>query len=131
MISSVKSFTKIYSIRAPVREVWQALTDPKKIDAWGGGPAKMEPKAGTKFTLWGGDIHGTNTKVVPEKILMQDWFSGDWPEPSKVTFTLTGKAYTTEVKLTHTDIPDDEFSDIKSGWDDYYLEPLKTLLEKK
>ena len=84
----------------------------------------------SKFSLWGGDIHGTNTKVTSEKKLVQDWYSGDWPEPSVVTFSLTGTGDTTEVKLTHTNIPDAEFSDIKSGWDDYYMIPLKKLAEQ-
>lgn len=123
----MKNFTKTYSIGAPPEKVWQALTDPKVIAKWGGGPAKMEDRAGTKFSLWGGDIHGTNTKVVPEKLLVQDWYSSGFKEASEVTFELSGN---TKVKLTHTNIPDAEFSDIKSGWDDYYMLPLKELVEK-
>lgn len=122
----MKSFNKTYSILAPIHDVWQALTDQKIIDKWGGGPAKMEAKADSKFSLWGGDIHGTNTKVVAENKLVQDWYSGDWKEPSVVTFELSGN---TTVKLTHTNIPDSEFTSIKSGWDDYYMLPLKELLE--
>jgi uncharacterized protein YndB with AHSA1/START domain len=120
------SFNKTYTIHASVHDVWQALTDPKTIAKWGGGPATMSPVAGTKFSLWGGDIHGTNTKVIPEKKLVQDWYSGDWKEPSVVTFELSGN---TTVKLTHTNIPDSEFTSIKSGWNDYYMIPLKKLVE--
>ena len=125
----MKSFTKTYTIRASVHDVWKALTDPQMIDAWGGGPVKIEAKAGTKFSLWGGDIHGTNTKVISEKKLVQDWYSGNWENPSAVTFALDGNEKQTRVKLTHTGIPDSEFADIKSGWDDYYMEPLKKLVE--
>ena len=126
----MKSFSKTYVIKSSISKVWDALVNPNTIDNWGGGPAKMAPVAGTKFSLWGGDIHGTNTKVTSEKKLVQDWYSGDWPEPSVVTFSLTGTGDTTEVKLTHTNIPDAEFSDIKSGWDDYYMIPLKKLAEQ-
>lgn len=122
----MKSFTKTYTIHASVHDVWKALTDTKMIHKWGGGPAVMAPVAGTKFSLWGGDIHGVNTKVIPEKKLVQDWYSGDWKEPSEVTFTLTGN---TKVTLTHKNIPDEEFKDIKSGWDDYYMLPLTELVE--
>jgi activator of HSP90 ATPase len=125
----MKSFNKTYSIHASAHDVWQALTDPKTIARWDGGPATMEAKTGTKFSLWGGDIHGTNTKVISEKKLVQDWFSGDWNAPSVVTFELSGNTNNTKVKLTHTNIPDAEFSSIKSGWDDYYMIPLKNLVE--
>jgi len=127
----MESFTKRYSIDAPIRNVWQALVVPKIIDAWGGGPAVMKAREGTKFSLWGGDIHGTNTKVLVDKLLVQDWYSAGWKEPSVVMFTLTKNGKGTDVTLTHTNIPDGEFDEIKSGWDDYYMNPLKNLIEAR
>jgi len=90
----------------------------------------MSTKEGSEFSLWGGDIYGTNTKVVENKLLEQDWFSGHkWQRPSKVSFGLSQKDGVTEIKLVQTDIPDDEADDIDQGWKDYYLGPLKELLE--
>lgn len=114
---------------APLSEVWKALTDPKVIDKWGGGPAKMSDKEGFNFSLWGGDIHGTNTKVIKEKLLLQDWFGGDWDKPSKLQFKLTHKDGCTTLYLTQTEIPPQEFEDIKDGWDRYYVGEIKKLLE--
>lgn len=85
----MKSLKKSYDLHAPVKRVWQALVTPNDIVGWGAGPAKMSNKAGDPFSIWGGDIHGTNIEVVPEKKLVQQWFGGDWPEPSIVTITLT------------------------------------------
>lgn len=111
--------------------VWQAFVDPKIIDKWGGGPAKMSDKKGSKFFIWGGYIFGVNTKVIKHKILQQDWFSGDkWPKPSKVKFTFVDNGESTTVKLVHTDIPDKSLKSIDEGWKDYYLGPIKELLEK-
>ena len=70
-----KIIKQTYHIHAPISEVWKALVNPKYIDGWGGGPAKMNNKKGTKFSLWGGSIWGTNTEVVSEKKLIQDWYS--------------------------------------------------------
>ena len=126
----MKSFTKTYVINASVRSVWQALVVPKIIDDWGGGPAVMKASVGTIFSLWGGDIHGTNTKVEVDKLLVQDWYSGDWAKPSEVTFALVKKGKQTEVTLTHMNIPDGEFGDIKSGWDSYYMGLLKQFVEQ-
>ncbi len=126
----MKSITQTYTVNAPVAGTWAALTDPVIINSWGGGPAKMNDKVGTKFSLWGGDIHGINTKVILNKILEQDWYGGDWDAPSKVTFTLTEKNDQTTIVLQHNNIPDSEAKDIADGWKRYYLGPLKELLEK-
>lgn len=127
----MKAIKQEYLIDAPVEKVWRALVDPKQISEWGAGPnVKMDGKTGTKFTLWGGDVHGKNTKVVENKILEQDWFGGDWAEPSKVRFALSNEGGKTKIELVHENIPDEEASDIDDGWRRYYLGPLKEYLEK-
>lgn len=126
----MKTIKQEYLINASVEKVWKALVDPKQIGEWGAGPARMNGKVGTKFTLWGGDVHGTNKKVVENKILEQDWFGGDWEEPSKVRFTLAKAGGKTKIELLHENIPDNETKDIDDGWRRYYLGPLKEFLEK-
>jgi uncharacterized protein YndB with AHSA1/START domain len=42
----MKTLKQTYLIDVSVEEVWRALVDPKIIDKWGGGPAKMEGKTG-------------------------------------------------------------------------------------
>ena len=119
-----------YKIKAPLEAVWKALIDPKIINSWGGGPAKMNEINGFEFSLWGGDIHGKNTKVVRMRELEQDWYGGDWDKPSKLKFELSEKDGTTTVMLTQTAIPEEEFKDISDGWKQYYLGEIKKLLEK-
>jgi len=127
----VKSLRQTYLIHASPEHIWQALTSPKDIDGWGGGPAKMDDKVGTRFTLWGGEIYGKNSQVVKNKTLVQEWFAGKWPTPSIVTFTLIAKGDKTEITLTHTNIPDSEYKDIEEGWKSYYMIPLKEYVERK
>lgn len=126
----MKTIKQTYLINSSSRNVWQALVDPEIIAKWGGGPAKMDDKVGTEFTLWDGDIYGKNIQVIEGKELVQDWFGGKWDKPSKVTFTLREKDGATEVDLLHEGIPDKEASDVDDGWKTYYLSPLKKLLEK-
>lgn len=125
----MKSIKQTYLINAPISKVWQAFIDPKIIEQWGGGPAKMDDKEGSEFSLWGGDIYGTNTRVVKEKLLEQDWYGGKWDAPSKLSFGFTSKGDKTEVRMVHKDVPGNEAKDIDQGWKDYYLGPLKELLE--
>ena len=127
----MKMIKQTYLINSSLEEVWEALTNPKCINAWGGGPAKMDEKVGTKFEFWGGDIHGKNIEVIPLKKLIQEWFGGDWKKPSIVSFTLTEEKDKVLINLLHTDVPDNEAKDINEGWKEYYLGPLKKYLENK
>lgn len=126
----MKQIEQTYIVKAPINKVWQALVDPKVIDKWGGGPAKMSANEGSEFSLWGGDIYGTNTKVVANKLLEQDWFGGKWDQSSKVSFRLSVNGDQTQVKLVQINVPDENAKDIAQGWKDYYLGPLKELLEQ-
>ncbi len=126
----MEAIKQSYRIKASVADVWQALVNPKIIEKWGGGPAKMNEKVGFKFSLWGGDIHGTNKEVVTEKKLVQEWYGGGWSAPSLLTFTLHGDTTETTVDLLQEDVPDAEHKNISDGWKDYYMGPLKKLLEE-
>lgn len=112
-----------------MEKVWQALIDPTEIDFWGASPAKMDDKVGTEFSLWDGDIHGKNTEVVENKKLVQEWFGGEWDEPSIATFTLKETDGKTEIELNQTNVPDDEAKEIADGWKQYYLGAIKEYLE--
>jgi len=125
----MKSLRKTYTINAPVKRVWQALVNPKDIAGWGAGPAKMSAKVDASFSLWGGDIHGVNTEVIPEKKLVQKWYGGTWDAPSVLTIALHEERGGTRIELTHTNIPDDEAAGIDDGWTSYYFGPMKEYLE--
>ena len=125
----MKSLKQEYKIESSLESVWDALVNPRTIVKWGGGPAKMDNKKGFKFSLWGGDIHGENIRVVQNKILEQKWMAGKWDNYSQVKFELSFKNGVTKIVLTHKDIPDEEFIEIKEGWQLYYVGEVKKLLE--
>ncbi|MFI5265497.1 MAG: SRPBCC domain-containing protein [Candidatus Levyibacteriota bacterium] len=125
----MKAIHQTYTIHSSVKKVWDALVNPKTIEKWGAGFAKMDDKVGTEFKLWGGDIYGKNVEVVKNKKLVQEWFGGVWDKPSQVKFELTSKGNSTVVALTQTGVPEKDVEDIAGGWKEYYLGPLKSLLE--
>lgn len=120
---------KVYKIRSSLEDVWKALVDPSVIDKWGGGPSKMSESVGSDFELWNGDIYGKNIKVIHEAQLVQEWYGGDWAKPSNVTFSLKKEDPYIILKLEQTNVPYDELEDIDSGWDEFYLGPMKKMLE--
>ena len=121
---------KTYFIDAPAEKVWAALTEPLVIDRWGGGPSKMAAEPGFEFSFWGGDIHGTVVEVEPGKLLVEEWFSGEWSSPSIARFIVHAEPDGgTRLALLQTDVPDADAPDIDTGWDEYYLGPIQSLLE--
>ena len=126
---SMKSLNLSWHIKAPVEKVWKALVNASEIDEWGGGPCEMDSEVGTEFELWGGDIHGRNLEVVENEKLVQEWFGGDWNEPSTVTIAITPERDGTSVTLRQENIPDSELENIVSSWKENYFGPIKEYLE--
>ena len=126
----MKSLTKQYQINASSEEVYKALTDPSLIEKWSGQPAEMDIKPSGKFSLWGGSIQGINKETSKNKIT-QDWQEKNWEKPSKVTFNIREENGTTYLELIHDEISEDSFNNIDNGWDEYYLGPLKKMLESE
>lgn len=116
-------------INSSIEDVWKALIDQSVIDKWGGGPSKMDASVGSDFELWNGDIYGKNVKVEEERILVQEWFGGDWPKPSIVTFKLKNDDSNVILEIEQINVPEDEIDEIDRGWDDFYLGPMKDMLE--
>lgn len=127
----MKVIKQQYLIDSTPRKVWKALTDPIKIAEWGAGPAKMTAEQGVKFSLWKGQVFGTNLEVIPNKKLVQEWWGGRWDEPTTVTFDLIEKDGKTQIKVVQENVPEEAHDELKNGWKKRYLGPLKTYLESK
>ena len=116
-------------IIAEPEEVFAALTNPFQIGLWSGYPADMKAEAGYVFSLWEGYITGVNLEVVPDRLLVQEWFFGERAEQSVVRISLKKEKDRTVVELTHTHIPEEVYEEITEGWQDYYLGSIKLMLE--
>lgn len=119
-----------YEINASPEEVFEALVNADIIQDWSGDEAKMSSEVGAKFSLWGGQMFGTNLEVVKNKKLVQEWCYDQWEAPSKVTFTLKGKGKKTIVELVHEDVPEKSLNSITDGWNAYYLGAIQEMFEE-
>lgn len=113
-------------MNATAEELFRALTDSFTIELWSGYPATMKPVEGTEFELWGGDISGVNLEFIENQKIVQEWYFGDQEGRSIVTIMLKPKGKGTIIYISHTNIPDKAFDNIKSGWYDTYLSSLKS-----
>ena len=125
----MKTYTQYYFIKATPEEIYTALTNPFTIELWTGQPAVMEEKEGIEFSLWNGDIVGKNLEFEKNRKIVQEWYFGDQENPSIVTILLIKTKKGTKVKLTHENIPDIAYENMKMGWDDFYFGNLKRFFE--
>ncbi len=120
----MKDYKKYYDIPAEPEEVYQALTRAATIRLWSGAPAVMQAVEGTEFSLWDDSITGRNLSFEPGRIIVQEWYFGEQPEPSIVTIILHPGKKGTSAELRHTNIPDKAFDNIVEGWNEYYFGAL-------
>ncbi len=121
----MKTYHKYYKIKAEKDEVYNALVKPFAIALWSGYPAEMTEEEGAEFSLFNGDITGKNIEFVKDEKIVQEWYFGEQEKQSIVTIRLTQEKMNTIVELTHSNIPDEAFEDMKTGWDNYYFGALK------
>ena len=120
----MKDFKKYYILSATPEEVFAALTNPATIQLWSGDPAIMSTEPGSEFSLWEGNIEGTNLEFEKDKKIVQQWYFGEQEEDSIVTIKLFADRNKTSVELRHTNIPDDDYDNIVDGWNDVYFGSL-------
>jgi activator of HSP90 ATPase len=123
---NMKTFQKTFSINAEPSDVYAALTNPYTIKLWSGYPAIMSEEPGSEFSLWEGDVTGTNIEFVRNKKVVQEWYFGDQAEKSIVTIIIKPDGEDSSVTVEHTNIPDADFADIAEGWREYYMGAIMT-----
>lgn len=120
----MKDFKKYYKINTPADILYSALTNAATIQLWTGESAIMEAIEGTEFSLWEDSIVGKNLSFEPGKKIVQEWYFGETETPSIVTIILHEEKEKTSVELRHTNIPDEVYENIVSGWNENYFGAL-------
>ena len=126
----MKDYRKYFIIPAKREEIYLALTNPATLQLWTGEPAMMSTIPGSEFSLWEESIVGKNLEFELNKKIVQQWYFGNQPEESIVTIILHPHKEGTSVELRHTNIPDQDFSNIKDGWDESYFGSLQEFYEE-
>ena len=123
----MKNIKRYYKLNATPKDVYNALTNQRMVEIWTGEDAQMEPEPNTEFLLWDGSISGLNLEFEENKKIVQQWYFEGQEEKSIVTIILHPDKKGTSVQLQHTNIPDDAFENISSGWDQDYFGALREL----
>ena len=131
------------TFNVPAINVWQALTDNKKMKQWYFNLEDFKPEVGFEFQFMAGEknkeyLHLCKvTDVVVGKKLTYSWRYDGYPGNSFVTFELFEDGNKTRLKLTHEGIetlapgnPDFAKENFEKGWTSILDESLKGFLEK-
>ena len=133
-MKSKKTIEQEIIIKCSPHEIYEAFMDSKKHSKFTESKAKISREVGGSFSIYEGSINGENVELIQDKKIVQTWRSEDedWPEKyySTITLILEPIDQGTLIKFKHVDIPKAAYESVKEGWDIYYWDPLKEMLEK-
>ena len=134
MMNKKKSIEQEIKIKGTPHEIYEVFMDTKKHSKLTESKAKVSRKIGGSFSIFEGALSGKNVELIQDKKIVQTW-RGDgenWPKGYYSTITLIFEPDDkgTLIKFTHVDIPEASYESVKEGWETYYWEPLKEMLEK-
>ena len=135
MAIKTKTIKQSVLIKASPHEVYEAFMDSRKHSKFTESQAKISREIGGKFTIYEGDLEGKNLELIPDKKIVQSWRSNEegWPKThySTITIELESVQSGTKLNFQQTGVPITSYESVKEGWDEYYWEPMKKMLEKK
>ena len=117
----MKDFKKYFIVPATPEEVYLALTLEATLRLWTGEEAEMSTVPGSEFSLWEGSITGKNISFEEGKKIVQEWYFGEQEPASIVTIKLHQHKQGTSAEVTHTNIPDEAYDDMVTGWNENYF----------
>ncbi|XP_020623589.1 activator of 90 kDa heat shock protein ATPase homolog 1-like [Orbicella faveolata] len=124
---STKKLTMTQEFLTTAEELYAALTEQQRIEAFTQSSAKVDASRGGTFVLFNGNVTGKFQELVSEEKIVMQWRYKSWPEGhhSKVTISLDQKDDRTELKLIQTGIPEEDFERTKEGWKQFYWGNMK------
>jgi activator of HSP90 ATPase len=125
-----KQIKQTVRFEASPKTIYQMLLDSKKHSAFTGEKAKIDPKVGGKFQVYGGYIDGVNVELIPGKLIVQSWRCATFPKNthSLISFELKKSKKGTELVFTHTGVPSDQAARLNKGWKNSYWDKMKKSL---
>ena len=135
-MNEIKSKTIVQSvfIKASPHEVYEVFIDSKKHSKLTESKAKISREIGGEFTIFEGDLEGKNIELIQDERIVQSWKSNEesWPKThySTITIELESAGNGTLLKFVQTEVPLASYESVKEGWNEYYWEPMKNMLEK-
>ena len=115
-------FTLIVTINAKAEKFYEAYLSSEGHTALTGSPARVDGTVDGDFTAWDGYIQGMFLELEKNKRIVQAWRTAEFPaeaEDSIVEILLEEDHGKTKLTLKHSNIPEGQADDYKTGWEDF------------
>jgi activator of HSP90 ATPase len=117
---------------APPEQVYQLIMDAEKHADFTGAEVQMSAEINGTFEVFDGYCHGYNIELVEGQKIVQAWhFEEDgWSADhfSICTFQFDKDGKNTKMTFVQTGIPEHKVEALKSGWNEFYWEPMESYL---
>jgi activator of HSP90 ATPase len=122
-------------LAAPPAAIFDAYLDRKTHAAITGARAVVSPRAGAKFSAFGGTLRGTILKLEPKSLIVQSWRASHWKKSDADSILILslkpqGRAKTL-IELVHANVPEHDFAGVSQGWELYYWAPWREYLKDR
>lgn len=115
-------------IPATAEKVYHAYLNSKQHAAMTkGGTVKISAKVGSKFSAWDGYCSGKILELIENKKIVSTWRADEFPEEAEdsiLEILLEPNSKGTKLTFIQTKIPAGLGKNYKSGWNDFYFEPM-------
>jgi activator of HSP90 ATPase len=127
------SFSVSAHINAAPDVLYRAWLSSEEHAKFTGSEADIDPGIGGPFTAWDGYIRGTTLEKEDGKRILQSWRTTEFPEgsPDSLVEVLFEEIEDgTEITINHSRIPAGQEDDYKTGWEEFYFQPMRECYSK-
>jgi hypothetical protein len=93
-----------------------------------GAPAEISKKVGEAWQAYDNQLRGKNLLVSASKMIVQTWRAKNWDRKtpdSILVLSFSDVEGGAQVELAHSLVPENDFKEIKKGWNDFYWKKWK------
>eukprot|EP01137_Pigoraptor_chileana_P033286 Opistho-2@23934 len=122
-----KTITMTEEFKASADDLYQTLVNPQRVQAFTQASVVLDASVNGNFMLFGGNVTGKFTELVPGKKICQTWRFSDWPKDhhSQVTIEFVQGEADTKLTLTQTGVPASDYERTERGWHSHYWNKIK------
>ena len=120
------------NFEGPAAQIFDLLTNSSVFsEVTGNAPTDIGKEEGTKFSCFGGMIHGRTIELEEDKRIILAWRAKNWENGcySIVSFDITDHGPTSTLILTHTGFSPELQEHLEAGWHENYWNPIKKYLQ--
>ncbi|CAG8446553.1 14526_t:CDS:2 [Ambispora leptoticha] len=128
-VVNIAKLTESIEFQTSAELLYETYLDPNRVAIWTRAKPELARHVGGAFSLFGGNITGVFTELIPNQRIAQTWRLNTWPEGhySNVVLRFDQKSDSTIVHLTHDGVPVGEEDIVRRNWQNYYWNPIKSV----